>query len=198
MGRHPLVVDDDASFRALVTTPWHGRDIEMRAASSGAEARAAAPGKRPALVLLEISGLRALPRAARRVRGRTCRSSSSRERGPSAPTGPPAPSAAPTTAVIAAGASSASRISRGFVDEVPGVLGMEGRAPGSGSSLPQRPQTRSASGLRSMELAGLEPATSWVRSRSTAVPKPLQKRVSGQSSAPQPLGYPALTRGFWG
>jgi hypothetical protein len=49
-----------------------------------------------------------------------------------------------------------------------------------------------------MELAGLEPATSWVRFRSAASPNPLHKRVSGQSSGAKPLGYPALTQGFWG
>jgi hypothetical protein len=49
-----------------------------------------------------------------------------------------------------------------------------------------------------MELAGLEPATSWVRFKSTATANALHKRVSGQSSGAGPLGYPALTRGFWG
>jgi hypothetical protein len=44
------------------------------------------------------------------------------------------------------------------------VFGDGERAPGSASSLQQRPQTRSASGSTFMELAGLEPATSWVRS----------------------------------
>jgi hypothetical protein len=49
-----------------------------------------------------------------------------------------------------------------------------------------------------MELAGLEPATSWVRFRSAALTNPHHERVSGQSSGSKPLGYPALTRGFWG
>jgi hypothetical protein len=49
-----------------------------------------------------------------------------------------------------------------------------------------------------MELAGLEPATSWVRSKSAAAPNPHHERVSGHSSGAEPLGYPALTRGFWG
>jgi hypothetical protein len=49
-----------------------------------------------------------------------------------------------------------------------------------------------------MELAGLEPATSWVRFKSTATPKPLRERGSGQSSSPKPLGNPMFSRGFWG
>jgi hypothetical protein len=49
-----------------------------------------------------------------------------------------------------------------------------------------------------MELAGLEPATSWVRFKSTATPNPLHKRVSSHLAGAEPLGYPALTRGFWG
>jgi hypothetical protein len=49
-----------------------------------------------------------------------------------------------------------------------------------------------------MELAGLEPATSWVRSRSAASPNPLQKRVSGHFAGAKPLGYPAVALGFWG
>jgi hypothetical protein len=46
-----------------------------------------------------------------------------------------------------------------------------------------------------MELAGLEPATSWVRFRRAASGNPLQKWVSGQSIGAEPLGYPSLTRG---
>ena len=49
-----------------------------------------------------------------------------------------------------------------------------------------------------MELAGLEPATSWVRFKSAALANLLHKRVSGQSIGAEPRGYPALTRGFWG
>ena len=49
-----------------------------------------------------------------------------------------------------------------------------------------------------MELVGLEPTTSWVRFKSAAWRNPLYKRVSGQSSRTEPLGYPALVRGFWG
>jgi hypothetical protein len=49
-----------------------------------------------------------------------------------------------------------------------------------------------------MELAGLEPATSWVRFRSATSANPLQKRVSARSAGVKPLGYPALTQGFWG
>jgi hypothetical protein len=49
-----------------------------------------------------------------------------------------------------------------------------------------------------MELAGLEPATSWVRFKSTATANPHHKRLSGRSVGEKPLGYPALTQGFWG
>jgi hypothetical protein len=49
-----------------------------------------------------------------------------------------------------------------------------------------------------MELAGLEPATSWVRFKSAALEKPLHKRVYGQSNSAEPLGYPGVTQGFWG
>jgi hypothetical protein len=52
--------------------------------------------------------------------------------------------------------------------------------------------------LPEMELAGLEPATSWVRFKSTRLPIPLPERDSGRARAPKPLGYPALLRGFWG
>jgi hypothetical protein len=45
-------------------------------------------------------------------------------------------------------------------------------------------------------LAGLEPATSWVRFKSAATSNQHHERVSGQSSGSKPLGYPALTRGF--
>jgi hypothetical protein len=49
-----------------------------------------------------------------------------------------------------------------------------------------------------MELAGLEPATSWVRFKSATARDPHHERVSGHSSSRNPLGYPTLTRGFWG
>jgi hypothetical protein len=49
-----------------------------------------------------------------------------------------------------------------------------------------------------MELAGLEPATSWVRFKSTTTPNPHHERVSGQPSRAEPPGYPALPRRFWG
>jgi hypothetical protein len=49
-----------------------------------------------------------------------------------------------------------------------------------------------------MELAGLEPATSWVRFKSAAGRNPHHERVSGHSSSPKPLGNPTFTRGFWG
>jgi hypothetical protein len=51
---------------------------------------------------------------------------------------------------------------------------------------------------QAMELAGLEPATSWVRFKSTRTANPLQERRSGDARARKPLGYPALVRGFWG
>jgi hypothetical protein len=47
-----------------------------------------------------------------------------------------------------------------------------------------------------MELAGLEPATSWVRFRSAASPNPLQKRVSGFSPVQNPSDTPRLPWGF--
>jgi hypothetical protein len=49
-----------------------------------------------------------------------------------------------------------------------------------------------------MELAGLEPATSWVRFKSAAAWNPHHERVSDQSSGGEPLGYLAVARGFWG
>jgi hypothetical protein len=49
-----------------------------------------------------------------------------------------------------------------------------------------------------MELAGLEPATSWVRFRSAVSPNPLHKRASARPDDMKPFGYPALARGFWG
>jgi hypothetical protein len=47
-----------------------------------------------------------------------------------------------------------------------------------------------------MELAGLEPATSWVRFRSTTLANPLHKRVFGRSGGVQPLDTPRLPGGF--
>jgi hypothetical protein len=49
-----------------------------------------------------------------------------------------------------------------------------------------------------MELVGLEPTTSWVRFKSTTTPNQHHERFSGQPSRAEPLGYPALPRGFWG
>jgi hypothetical protein len=47
-----------------------------------------------------------------------------------------------------------------------------------------------------MELAGLEPATSWVRFKSAAARNPHHERVSGQSSRVDPSDTPRLPRGF--
>ena len=47
-----------------------------------------------------------------------------------------------------------------------------------------------------MELAGLEPATSWVRSKSPPSANPLQERDSGRSRAPNPSDAPRLSGGF--
>src|SRR5213080_4183477 len=49
-----------------------------------------------------------------------------------------------------------------------------------------------------MELAGLEPATSWVRFKSAPAANPLPERLSGHSRARKSLRYPTLIRGFWG
>jgi hypothetical protein len=43
-------------------------------------------------------------------------------------------------------------------------------------------------GFASMELAGLEPATSWVQFKRAAALDPHHKRVSGQSTGGEPLG----------
>src|SRR5437867_2394996 len=49
-----------------------------------------------------------------------------------------------------------------------------------------------------MELAGLEPATSWVRFKSAPAANPLPERLSGHCRARKSLRYPTLIRGFWG
>jgi hypothetical protein len=47
-----------------------------------------------------------------------------------------------------------------------------------------------------MELAGLEPATSWVRSRRATSANPLHKRVSAGLAGLKPLDTPRLPGGF--
>ena len=49
-----------------------------------------------------------------------------------------------------------------------------------------------------MERAGLDPATYWVRFKSSPTPIPLARRDSGDSSARNSRGCSALIRGFWG
>jgi hypothetical protein len=76
------------------------------------------------------------------------------------------------------------------------------RAPGSRDArIPRARQAANPLAERasaSMELAELEPATSWVRFRSETSANPLHKRFSAGSAGMKPLGYPALARGFWG